>query len=438
MQQPQQNLKPLFSFAFLTSIAPFAVYALISTFGHTLFNQNHEILSSKILLKIKSLILQGYSSFLSFSLMMLALNVIYRVSGKIILKKFDLVENVSPLPMTHQKENHPKRITYQRRLFTALFYGIIFLSFRFLGLFPDDISQAQLTLKTTDPFIGNGINGILTTRVLEQEQEEESFALTQSRQASDLKTISIGRVLSFLNINPTAILLSKTSKIAFVITKYSGGLKLIDISDPQYPTIIGSLDLTSIDNQFQIKTLKLSADEKTLFATTTECLEIINVTNPQAPSLISFFKDPAIPSQNVPFYFIPTLALPPDETTLYVAGIGLQIFNITNTSRPKLLFSARSPQTEGRLAVTSLALLPGGKTLGYANGTLDFYDVSDPTSPKRINAYKAKSSITSIALSKDNQTVYAAGSHFEFKEITMLEKINIIDPLSPQSLHYMT
>jgi len=307
MKQQQQRLISIFSFAFLTSLAPLTVYALISIFEHTLFTKHLETpLLFLILLKIKSAILHGYSSLLSFSLMMITLNAIYKAVWILVPKKADSFENFCTLPTIPQKEDHPKGKRFQRMLFIILSYGIIYLSFRNVGLFPHDPSQTYLTPKTFDPFIGNGVNGILTTRVLEQ---EESFALTQSRQDSDLKTLSIGKTLSFLNINPNSILVSKTGKLAFVITKYYGRLKIIDISNHLSPSLIGYLDLTKITEQGNIKTLKLSADEKTLFATTTQYLEIINVTNPQSPSLISsLISFPLLPSHKMkPYCMLPVL-----------------------------------------------------------------------------------------------------------------------------------
>lgn len=117
------------------------------------------------------------------------------------------------------------------------------------------------------------------------------------------------------------------------------------------------------------------------------------------------------------------MALSADETTLYVAAIGLQIFNVTNTSNPEILFSYVTPQIPRRM--TSLALLPDSKTLLYGNGTLDFYDVSDPRNPKLSSSYSSTDlTIYSIRLSKSLKKVYALGLTLD-RSTAVLEEIDI-------------
>ena len=281
----------------------------------------------------------------------------------------------------------------------------------------------------------------ISYRLLQREEEETPSISTPDipetfSSSADIRTLSMGKVLSTLKLNPETIILSHNNQLAFLILKFYGTLKVIDISDDQNPIIIGSLEnLTHLHGGLHHKKLTLSADGKTLFATTIEYLQIIDVSDPHNPVLKTTLQDPLFANITTDYlsFYLPTMALSSDEKMLYVAGVGLQIINVTNISRPEILFSMHASQRYKKL--TSLALFPDSKTLLYGDKTLDFYDVSDPTKPELKHSYYSFNiSISSVLLSKNAKKVYVTGLNSEKRPLVLLEELDISQQESPKSL----
>jgi len=355
----------------------------------------------------------SFESSLSFFIMMALASLLYWLGNPII---------------SNENKKRPNHLNN----FRTLPRGIIFLGI--IYYFPHVVASSFsnsanfLTFPNNKEILSNS-TALYDSRSLEVEETRSSPVISL-----DIRTLSIGRLLSTLRLNPDSIILSNDSRLAFVIVKVYGTLKVIDISDDQNPIIIGSLNLTPIEVHFSYKKLVLSADGKTLFATTIQCLEIIDVSDPQSPALRAHLEDPQFLNlSSTPYYCIPTMALSSDEKILYVAGLGFQIFNITNISHPEILFSMLTPRRPRKM--TSLALFPGSKTLLYGDETLDFYDVSSPSKPRLFYSYSDLDlSISSIILSKSAKKVYAAGLNSKNRSQVILEEIDISQQESPKSL----
>jgi len=423
--------RSLIQHVLLTSLIPLLFHALISLFEHPL---THPLLNKgeyqnrleSLALQVKATILQAYSNLFAFTLMLILMNLIYAMAQFLPIRHSNLSEEtLTTFSLWSQKKKFTTKSLFE--IITA--YFAIYcccssaLNFFLVQCHASDAPRALRSLETTSSY-----------DPASPQQEENMMDIPDIHDIPDFRTLSIGKVVSSLNMNPDSIILSEDNRLAYVITKTYGGLKIIDISDHQYPAIIGSLDLTTIEHSSIYKGLLLSADGKTLFASNFMTLEIINVSNSQVPRLISSTKESFMTQEStfVTNFYLPALALSPDETFLYIAGLGLEIKNITDLSQPESLFSRLSPAFDSRYRTTSLALLPDAKTLVFGNGTLDLLDVSDPRQPKVLNIFPADISISSIILTKNNKIVYAVG--FETGSQVMLQKIDISNPMSPHPL----
>ena len=82
--------------------------------------------------------------------------------------------------------------------------------------------------------------------------ENEKIASPVLPKVSEKVSLSMGNIISSLNIDVTSMILSKDKKIAFATLDFDGTLKIIDISDLQAPAVLGSLSLRLSSFTFEL------------------------------------------------------------------------------------------------------------------------------------------------------------------------------------------
>jgi hypothetical protein len=136
------------------------------------------------------------------------------------------------------------------------------------------------------------------------------------------------------------VALSNDGKKAYVANGYRG-LKIIDISNPNYLTILGSIDIDGI--AFGVA---LSNDgKKAYIADTSKDLKIIDISNPKYPTLLG--------SIDTDGYAL-SVVLSNDDKKVYVAnGKGLKIIDISNPNYPTLLSSIDTDGSAGSVVLSN-------------------------------------------------------------------------------------
>jgi len=257
----------------------------------------------------------------------------------------------------------------------------------------------------------------IPTRILEEKEETQdnklevpALSLSSPPVTSDKISLSMGNVLSSLNLNVNAMVISKDRKTAYVTLDLYGTLKVIDISDLQSPFVRASLNLQTTTYLYQIKNLLLSSDEKTLYASNTRNIEIIDISDRDSPKLLSLTKSEIFADSGVNAYyglFKTALAVEEKTKTLYIEGIGLQVYDISEPEKPILLKAVRN-DASSVLSITrnDLSLSCDRKTLFFTNGAMGVYDISDPKDMKLLYSLETESSPRSIMLLEPQAILY--------------------------------
>ena len=257
-----------------------------------------------------------------------------------------------------------------------------------------------------------------TPRILEQNHQEiegeaSTTSVPTSFLSSDKFSLSMGTVLGSLNLQVNDIILSKDRRFAFVTLDIYGTLNIIDMSDLQAPIIKSSLNLQAPSVNYRVKSLALSSDEKTLYATSCRYLEIIDITNLGSPKLISSTRSGMLDGNE----FVentrllkPSLVVDEKRGILYIGGLGLQVYDISYPKTPVLLKALRNNRgRDDQISRNELCLSRDGHTLFVVNGTLDVYDTSNYKDIKLLYSMEKESSARSILLSEDGETAFLVG-----------------------------
>jgi len=158
--------------------------------------------------------------------------------------------------------------------------------------------------------------------------EFKTFDISDPSTPKQLGSIAIPRE-SFFTIGA----ISKDQKTAFVL---SNTLLVIDITNLQELKIISTLIIRRQDIGFNIPSMALSKDGKTLFVTATEekyhSLKIINLSNLEKPTLCSSVNLPNKQNGDV-------FQLSSDDRTIYLEGEegGFLVINVMNPYAPVVL-----------------------------------------------------------------------------------------------------
>lgn len=187
------------------------------------------------------------------------------------------------------------------------------------------------------------------------------------------------------------------------IADYTSGLQIIDISDPQNPSPAGDYDTTGYANGIFV------SGNYAFVADRTSGLKIINISNPASPSLTSSF--PTTDARNV--YVSGNYAFVADYSS------GLRIINISDPANPSFAGAYDTPGYAYNVYIAgNYAYLAD-----YSSG-LQIINISDPENPSFAGSYDTLDDSYGVVVSGD----YAFVADDEFG----LQILNISNPASPE------
>ncbi len=204
------------------------------------------------------------------------------------------------------------------------------------------------------------------------------------------------------------ITLAYNDTIAFIAS--CRNLMIIDVRDPDAPHIISKL---FINRQHSISSLFLSKDLKTIYASTTEGIYNIDVSNLKKPKIRYFSKIGNFPG-NIKF-----LSKSFDENKLFVTGFdGLFIADISNRKKMTILHKYYDGIFNKNFVIKKNILYVFDKT------GIKIFNVKN--SPKLIGTYPTISTPKYITI-KHNKAYVVEGEN-------NIEILNITTPQNPQSM----
>lgn len=267
-------------------------------------------------------------------------------------------------------------------------------------------------------------------------------------------SISLNK-LSFLDMNGTAyaIALSKDETKAFV-ADHDGGLKIIDLSNPSNPKIIGKYS----DDGYAFDIALSNDNTRAYLADNSGGLKILDISNPTQPKLLGSYSDNgyinhiALSKDNTKAYitnntqikildiqnpsdikligsydtqkWLGSLTLSEDEIKIYVgcegANSGLEIIDVSDPSNPQLL------GTYDKMSWDTKLLDDGNKAYIATDEGFEIINVSNPSNIKLIGSYDTnQTEVNTVVLSKDNQRAYIAG---------YIKNIQVLDISNPSNI----
>ena len=197
---------------------------------------------------------------------------------------------------------------------------------------------------------------------------------------------------------------------AFVATT-RGGLKIVDVSTPDTPSLLGEYDIAE-----DVNSVTLSSDDTKAYLATSSGMQIVDVSTPSTPILLGTYDT----EQSVN-----SVTISSNGNTAYLAlvdGGGLAVVDISDHANPTL-----SGTYEIRDDVSSVVLSTDGDTAFVAatSGGLEIVNVSVPTNLQRRGdaPYAIGSDINALSLSSDETKAYLAATTggLHIVDITNLE-----------------
>lgn len=390
--------------------------------------------------KIPQVLSEAYDGYFQFMLMMCFINMIIKAfcfSSKALFKKLRDTKETSEL-LENEKSSVAKTIL-KEGITTIIHYSIAYGLYCAFGLYISSLPCGSLIQCLGLPHYEVALpNGIILNqqnhRFLEQTQMASKLATARQSELDSL-SLSVGEILGSLDLDLFSVVLSSDEKIAYGTIRNEGSLRVIDLSNMKHPVVIASLPMVRASFAIFDKSLALSHSGKTLYASTFTTLEVIDVSDPRSPQVVSRYIDPDLKSMTATSsaarsLFKISMALSNDDSFLYVAGFGLQIFETKSLDliyHEYYPFEAEEP-IKTDLSETSLALSPDGGILFYADTTLKVYKCSDPQNIKLIVEVSLMSVINSLALLSDSKTLLITGSS---ENRNLLGKVDVSSPASP-------
>ncbi|WP_405892178.1 XRE family transcriptional regulator [Streptomyces sp. NBC_00104] len=198
-----------------------------------------------------------------------------------------------------------------------------------------------------------------------------------------------------------------------------GSLRLWDLTDPQHPAVLGTVD----DPSGSAVNLAFSPRGDTLIGTGQDReIRLWDVTDPQEPRPLS-----RTPTHHTDFIF--SLAVSPDGRTLATGSYDhtVRLWNVGDPARPRLL----NKLTGHTLNVKPVAFSPDGATLasGSDDRTVRLWDVTDPRRASVIAVLERHDNfVDALAYSRDGRTLLSGSDdHTAFLW-------DVTDPLHPRRL----
>jgi hypothetical protein len=214
----------------------------------------------------------------------------------------------------------------------------------------------------------------------------------------------VGKTIKFKGGKEIAV--SKDNKIAYLST-WSDGIKIIDISKLENPTMIGSIDKSIIVHP---EFIVLSNDGKTAYigggSGVNGGLFIVDVSNPRNPKLLS-------QTHMGEYDAIRGITLSSDGKIAYLSDYdnGMYIADISDAKNPKKLGHA-----DLIVGGVNLGIHGDGNTVSISsNGTTAYVvtiaglfviDVSNPKKPTLIGSAVLPGNAQAIAISEDDTKAY--------------------------------
>jgi len=206
-------------------------------------------------------------------------------------------------------------------------------------------------------------------------------------------------------------------------SQWTGGLRTLDISDPQNPQLLGFYDLPKESHYISL------VDDYIYIDNSFVEFFIINVSDLNNPILVDTVNTRFGNSYlSGDFLFV---------ASSYYEGEGLKIFNVSNPSSPSLV---------------SQTIISGGAKDVIVNGNYAFltnsdfsvpgrvlsFDVSDPNSPIELGFYDSPGNVASLSLNDNtliiNEGVYSSSSTSE--EGCGLRFLDVTLPSTPQPIGF--
>ena len=334
------------------------------------------------------------------------------------------------------------------RISTSILKAIVIYTLLYCSL-NCSLNCAAFTLSTMpSPQISTNtpLNAPLFNEIISQsrilEETTPKLPTTTTQQEEHRISLSMGRILSSLSINAYSVVLSKDGQTAFVSVVRSGAVKIVDISTPESANVVNSIKLLPVEYPFVGKILTLSPDGNTLFASNMHYLDIIDVSNIEAPVVLAGLEDKDI-TENLSTYawkgfvfnYKTSMGVSNDMKTLFIGGLGLQVVDITDKRKPVFISTDSKKLERDNTLPTEIAVPSNQQRLYVANGTLNIFETTNPKNFKLLSNYSSKGiSVTSVVPSKKSDAVFIIGKGPGEKGVTIFEKISVSNPSSPTQL----
>jgi subtilisin-like proprotein convertase family protein len=179
------------------------------------------------------------------------------------------------------------------------------------------------------------------------------------------------------------------------LADYTDGLKILDISNPEKPTIAGTYPISA----GQLYNIALSADDQTVFvASVGNGVMIFDASDPTKPILLSTLTP-------VGTAYPLDIVMSSDGNTLFVAAYEFFLtVDVSDPANPVLKHSVGTDDYAWGVALSS-----DDKTVYLASGSyMQVFDVTDSASPVSLTSFETLGTARSIRLSFDDSTAYLA------------------------------
>jgi len=299
-----------------------------------------------------------YSNYFAFLIVILLIDIVFRIAkneGKYFLNSEKSLEITSSFNRWNSRKG------FFKLLLNIFMYTGIFMMIQITGFCVNLVSDGSVFSVSPTINMSLGMGRLPTVpevslkeiaqdqdhliylpRILEEEEERmisESSISPLGLAKSEKASLLIGNIKSSLNIDVTAMVISKDQRYAFVTVEFYGTLYIVDLKNLESPVILSSLTLKESGYSYRIKTLALSKDKKTLYMSNTRFLEIVDIGDVESPKLISLTNSELfiIYSDEVSKIFKTSLAIDDMTKTLFIGGLGLQVYDVSNPKHPILL-----------------------------------------------------------------------------------------------------
>jgi hypothetical protein len=177
-----------------------------------------------------------------------------------------------------------------------------------------------------------------------------------------------------------------------VLADYNTGLKIIDISNPTKPSLIGSFRFSG-----RLYGVTLSSDDQYAFVASdryaTVVFDISNLTNPVYVSQLISDGSPL------------SIVTSTDDQTLYIAAYShFTIGDLSDPANPVVAASVALDDNAWDIALSS----DESKVFLASGGLMTIFDVSNPTIPVLLSSVETGDIARGVELSSDNTTAYLA------------------------------